>query len=611
MYIFDENDEYFRRPGGGLETPGTVDITIKLLRGAAVGVTARLCPDGGDAVEICMNFLYITGSYDVYKCVFRLESPGLYWYSFLISASDGSSITVPERAGDAFQITAYSPTTMTPDWIKGGVIYHIFVDRFCRGGELNLRPGAEFRPDWGGCPRYLPDEKGIVQNNDFFGGDIYGIIEKLPYLEELGVTCIYLSPVFEAASNHKYDTGDFMRIDPAFGGDDAFRRLCSEAGARGIGVILDGVFNHVGVDSRYFNKYGSYDSVGARQDRSSPYYDWFTFREDGKYDSWWGIELLPAVNKNNENYRNFICSEDGVIAHWTKMGVSGWRLDVVDELPDSFLYPLCEAIKRENSDALIIGEVWEDASTKVSYNVRRRYFLGGQLDGVTNYPMKDAIIDFVKRGSAERLASVIATLFRNYPKNIRQTLMNILGTHDTARILTVLSDANLPDSKSGMEHFRLSDQERATAFRRLKLASLLQFTLPGVPCVYYGDEAGMEGCADPFNRRCYPWGGEDAELIAWYMRLSGIRRSRDCFMYGKYTLTEARSGLFAFTRGEGSDRILIAANASDGDRELTAIGFNYDALEDEYVDRLIVKAGSPGVFLNIDNCPEGIRESGF
>ena len=596
MYIFDENDEFFRTPGGAFETPELLRLSIKLLRGKADGVRVFLYPDGGAALETEMSFAYVSGSYDIYRCELKIETPGLYWYSFLINASNGSSLAVPEHPGGSFQITAYAPVEKTPDWIKGGFIYHIFVDRFRRGGDLWLRPGSEFRPDWGGCPHYLPDSEGKVLNNDFFGGDLYGIIEKLPYFEELGVTCLYLSPVFEAASNHKYDTGDFMQIDPAFGGNEAFSRLCAEASSRGIRIILDGVFNHVGIDSRYFNRFGRYDNAGAYQGQQSPYYDWFTFREDGKYDSWWGIELLPATNKNNDSYRDFICSEDGVVAHWTKEGVAGWRLDVVDELPDVFLYPLCEAIKRENSDALIIGEVWEDASNKIAYDVRRRYFLGGQLDSVTNYLLKDAIIALVKYGKAEQIASTMAVVYVNYPRHVRQSLMNILGTHDTERILTALSDAVTPASKSEMEHFRLNDAERAVAKRRLKLASTLQFTLPGVPCVYYGDEAGMEGCADPFNRRCYPWGGEDRELVDWYKALSVLRKSHSCFRDGKYYLEEARAGVFAFIRDDGHDRVLVAVNTTDHDRIINAIGFNYDLLNNECIGALTVRAGESGIF---------------
>ena len=600
MYIYDENDEYFRCPGGGVEALGTLTLRIKLLRGAAAGARVRFYPDGGAPQDADMQFVCVDGSYDAFECKLSFGIPDLYWYYFLITMPDGAERTIQAHTGGAFQITVYAPPANIPSWIQGGFIYHIFVDRFRRSGELRLRPGAVYRPDWGGCPHYLPDEKGLVRNNDFFGGDLYGIIEKLPYLEELGVTCIYLSPVFEAASNHKYDTGDFMRIDPAFGGDEAFEQLCSEAGAHGMKIILDGVFNHVGADSLYFNKFGNYAATGAYQGNQSPYYDWFTFREGGKYDSWWGIELLPATNKSSGSYRNFICGNEGVIAHWTEKGVSGWRLDVVDELPDAFLYPLCDAIKRENSDALIIGEVWEDASNKIAYDVRRRYFLGGQLDSVTNYPLKDAIIAFVRDGKAEQLAAVMAVLYRNYPGNIRHLLMNILGTHDTARILTVLSGAKLPDNKRDMEYFQLSDAQLAIAKKRLKLASTLQFTLPGVPCVYYGDEAGMTGCADPFNRRCYPWGGEDMELVAWFMSLSGLRKSRECFTNGKYTLVEARDGFFAFIRGEGSGHVLVAVNTTDSDRTLKAEKFTFDLLRNEYTDKLTVRAGEPGIFCERD-----------
>ena len=603
MYIFDETDGFFRFPVGALKTPGSLRLNIKLRRGCAANPRAFLYPDGGDARETVMDFDHVTGAYDVYKCTLHIDTPGLYWYSFLIDSAYGGTFTVPEHPGGSFQITAYAPAAVMPDWIHGGVIYHIFIDRFRRseqrhngGSPPGLRSSVIQRPDWGGCPYFLPDEKGIVHNNDFFGGDLYGIIEKLPYLEDMGVTCIYLSPVFEASSNHKYDTGDYMKIDPAFGGDEAFERLCSEAEARGMKIILDGVFNHVGSDSRYFNRYGKYDGLGAYQSDHSPYRDWFMFRDDGTYEAWWGIELLPSLNKQNERYREFICGEDGVIAHWMRKGVSGWRLDVVDELPDPFLYPLCEAIKRENKEGIIIGEVWEDASYKIAYSVRRHYFIGGQLDSVTNYPFKNALIACVKDGDVIQLADTLASLCTNYPEPVLHSLMNIIGTHDTARILSVLSDTDFPEGKMAMSHFHLTDEQLIIAKKRLKLASLLQFTLPGVPCVYYGDEAGMEGGADPFNRRCYPWGYEDTELIEWYKNLSRLRAGHTCFKHGAYTLVEARAGLFAFTRGVGQERVLIAVNVSDGDRVLNIDCFNYDLIRNERIGSLTVNAGEPGVF---------------
>jgi len=596
MYFFDECSEFCRSPGGAVKVPGTLVLRIKLLRGKASGASVNIRIDSEGPHEAVMELTGVEGAYDVYEHEIVFDRPGLYWYHFLVGTQSGDTLKVPASNGAEYQVTAYAPGASEPDWIKGGVIYHIFVDRFRRAGELNLKPGGVFREDWDGCPSYLPDAEGIVRNNDFFGGDFYGIIEKLPYLKQLGVSCIYLSPVFEAASNHKYDTGDFMKIDDAFGGDDAFEKLCAKAGEQGIRIILDGVFNHVGADSRYFNKYGNYEEPGAWQGPQSRWYDWFTFRDDGKYDSWWGIELLPALNKQNSAYRDFICDEDGVIAKWTKKGVSGWRFDVVDELPDAFLYPLCEAIKRENANALIVGEVWENASNKISYGVRRNYLLGGQLDSVTNYPLREAIIACVRDGNAQWLADTMAELCRNYPESVLHSLMNILGTHDTVRILTVLGGEGLPDNKRMMEDYRLEGWRRKLATRRLKMAALLQFTLPGAPCVYYGDEAGMEGCSDPFNRRCYPWGSEDAELLEWYKKLAELRAGNACFTDGAYFLVYAHEGVFAFTRGSGDGRVLIAVNASDSDKTLKADRFNYDIIGSGFTDSLTVLSGQPAVF---------------
>ena len=597
MYIFDENDLYFRSPGGAVKTPGTLTLQIKLHRGEAKNPRVCLYPDGGSINETAMEYTQAIGAYDVYKLDINFTKAGLYWYNFIFETVSGNGHTVPEHTGGGFQITVYTPDEVQPNWIWGGTIYHIFVDRFRNGGKMRLGPGAFHRADWGGCPYFLPDERGIVRNNDFFGGDLYGIIEKLPYLEELGVTCIYLSPVFEADSNHKYDTGNYLKVDIAFGGDEALEELCKKAKESGMRVILDGVFNHVGSDSVYFNRYGKYDSVGAYQSRHSPYRDWFTFNDDGTYEAWWGIELLPAVNKQNKKYRNFLCDENGVIAHWMRRGISGWRLDVVDELPDIILDPLCQAMRREKKDVYIVGEVWEDASHKIAYSIRRRYFLGGQLNGVTNYPLKDAIVACVKDGDVTTLASTMASLCKNYPENVLDSLMNILGTHDTMRILTVLSGANFPEGKYAMSHFSLSEQDLELAKKRLKLAAALQFTLPGIPCVYYGDEAGMEGGADPFNRVCYPWGKEDEDLLTWYKQLAKIRKNHDCFKNGGYELVEAREGLYAFTRGEGDGRVLIAVNISDSERTLTVTGFTHDLLQGKKTDVLKIKSNEAGMFI--------------
>ena len=596
FYIFDENDRFYRSPITPLEAPGSLFLKIKTLCGKISKVHLSLYRDGEGATTYDMEFISTEGSYDVYAYELKVEEPGLYWYNFRLYTTCGLIQNLPEQEGGAFQITTYAPNLQTPNWIYGGLIYHVFVDRFNSTGEYHLKAGAVKRDDWGANPYFLPDENGIVHNNDFFGGNLQGVIDKLPYLESLGVTCIYLSPIFEAASNHKYDTGDFMKVDPSFGTNETLRQLCAKADEHGMKIILDSVFNHVGADSRYFNKYGTYDSQGAYQSKESPYYGWFNFHDDGSYDSWWGIELLPSVNESSESFIDFICGENGVIAYWNEIGVAGWRLDVVDELPDVFLDPLCAKMKEVNNEAYIVGEVWEDASNKIAYSVRRRYFQGGQLDSVTNYPLKEAIIACVKESNAQRLADAMATLCRNYPPHVLNGLMNILGTHDTMRILTVLGGDEFPQDRPAMAEYKLEDWQLDRGKKRLKLASTLQYFLPGVPCLYYADEAGMEGGADPFSRRCYPWGNEDHDLISWYINLNKIRKENDCFADGDYTLIEARNGLFAFTRGENEKRVLVAVNTTDEDRKIKADDFNYNLLENTYSDEIILKAHKPAIF---------------
>ena len=594
MHFFDQYDNFFRSPGGAIEIPGSLRLRIKIKRGEAVAAWVICREDGGASQKMHMHFAGVVGEYDIYECELTFITPDLYWYSFKVE-THSITITIPMH-GDGFQVTAHAPQ-ISPHWIQGGVIYHIFVDRFNKSDDVYIKPGNIYRADWDSTPYYLPDENGIVPNNDFFGGNLQGITDKLPYLKDLGVTCIYLSPVFEAASNHKYDTGDFRHIDPAFGGDAAFDKLCDTAKQHGMQIILDGVFNHVGVDSLYFNKYNNYDSVGAFQSKDSHYYSWFNFQDwPHKYDAWWGVKILPSINEKNPAYQNYICGEGGVISHWTRKGVAGWRLDVVDELPDTFLDPLCQSIKRENPSAYIVGEVWEDASNKVAYGTRRRYFQGGQLDSVTNYPLKDAIVAFVKDGDAPRLATIMDNLHQNYPAHVFHSLMNIIGTHDTVRILTVLGGDNFPNTKLEWEHFKLTDEQVALAKRRLKLAAALQFTLPGVPCVYYCDEAGMEGGADPFCRKCYPWYNEDKMLVSWYSILGGLRKRQPALKNGDYELVRASGGVFAFTRGQGDTKILVAVNVSAHDIMCHEPDFNFNLFTNEYCAKLIVAAGEAAVF---------------
>ena len=568
MYYFNPLDEVCKSITGGI--PRMRELTLRIIENesgegnfSAQACVLVLCKDGEQEQRLPMK--HLDGGFSI---TLHFHQSGLYFYRFEL---DGRGFYCGKlRRGEfsdllnCWQITVFEPDYQTPDWLKGGMIYQIFPDRFHKSGHIPVPEHKIYRSDWGGTPRYQPNEYGKVLNNDFFGGNLNGIREKLPYLKELGVTALYLNPIFKAYSNHRYDTGDYMQIDPLLGTNEDFDCLVKEAKECGIGIILDGVFNHTGDDSRYFNRYGRYPEVGAYQSKSSPYADWYHFTEFPEgYDSWWGIATLPAINENSESYQNFILGENGVLKNWLHHGIMGWRLDVADEIPDFFLSMLRTSVKEENPDAVIIGEVWEDASNKVAYSVRRHYLQGNELDSVMNYPLKDAIINYMQTGNTSSLRETIFELIDNYPKQTLDCLMNILGTHDTPRILTVLGNQEC-GSKDEMAVARLSEEAKRYAKDKLKMASLLQFTLPGVPCLYYGDENGMEGHRDPFCRRCYDWDNPDEEMREHYRKLGRLREKRlqNVFSEGVYREIFADDSCLIFERKCGKKSVYVYANNS-------------------------------------------------
>ncbi len=342
------------------------------------------------------------------------DEPGLVWYYFVVGAkgavhyygNNDRQLGGPGAEYDApppaYQITVHLPGVTVPGWYKNAVVYQIFVDRFFngnRGGRVkNVKPGSLIHACWEDDPVYVRErETGRILAYDFSGGNLAGVTAKLPYLRDLGVSAVYFNPVFASPSNHKYDTADYLNIDAMFGGNEAFRELCDKAGELGIAVILDGVFSHTGSDSVYFNKEGRYPGPGAYQSTASPYYPWYRFRRHpDDYEAWWGVDALPNVNELEPSYLDFIArGPDSVIRHWLRAGVKGWRLDVADELPDAFIRELRRAAKETDADAVLIGEVWEDASHKVSYGELRGYFRGDELDAATNYPFRRAALDFL------------------------------------------------------------------------------------------------------------------------------------------------------------------------------------------------------------------------
>ncbi len=499
---------------------------------------------------------------------------GLFWGHFVLETAYGRLWSDHGQIGTmgisqspdapAEQITVYGEDYDTPAWITGGIMYHIFVDRFSRGGEVPCRADAVLEPDWdGGIPEFAEVRGGKLKNNTFFGGTLWGVAEKMDYIADLGVRCIYLSPVFESNSNHKYDTGDYLRVDEMFGGDEALREVIARAKARGIRVILDGVFNHTGDDSRYFNRRGNYPPEGASDSPDSPYYPWYTFHSyPDRYRCWWDIDILPAVRSDNEDYRRFICGE--VVRKWGEMGIGGWRLDVADELAPVFLEDFRRAVKEVDPDGVIYGEVWEDASNKIAYSDRRRYFRGKQLDSVMNYPLREAMIAFVRDGDGCFLRDTVLTLAHNYPPQVLRMLMNSLGTHDTERILNVLAGKCGDDyTNRELSTLRLTADERALGLARLRCAYAALICLPGVPCVYYGDEAGMEGWRDPFNRLPYPWGREDADLLAHYRKLGALRAESSALAEGEITFLDAGEGHILFTRSAPDETLICAVNVGN------------------------------------------------
>ena len=521
-------------------------------------------------------------AFEWWECHFTPEQPALYHYDFCLETQDGVRTLTRgfggaaelhgEEGGAKWQLTCYAADFTTPDWLCGGVMYQIFPDRFAASGtpKEGVPTDRYLHEDWDEEPQWRADEHGKIRNGDYFGGDLKGIEEKLDYLASLGVTCLYLNPIFEAHSNHRYNTADYRRIDPMLGSEADLRSLCAAAKERGIRILLDGVFSHTGSDSRYFNKEGRYDTLGAYQSTESPYFSWYRFRHwPNDYGGWWGIETLPEVEESCPDYLAYMTGKDGVLRTWMRSGIGGWRLDVADELPDVFLDALRQAVKAEDPDGLVLGEVWEDASCKHSYGHLRRYLLGRQLDSVMNYPFCGAILDFLRGGSSAEFQETIGGIVENYPPQVTRLLMNHIGTHDTERALTALGGEPTHGRDRAWQALRhLSEAERATARRWLKSAAILQYCLPGVPCVYYGDEAGMEGYGDPFCRRTYPWGHEDEELRAWYRGLGEMRKDATVLREGRYLPVESGEDVVAFVREDGEAKLACVVNRSPDPREV-------------------------------------------
>ena len=566
--MFDSRKREHKWPFGAV--PAGRLMRFAICPGREKGVRrAQLClrRDGEEQVRrIPLRWEKCCLTREWYAAALRAPEPGLYWYHLLVWGVDGCTrlgrgqggCATDDPAAPDFQLTVYDGHARVADWLGRGVVYQIFPDRFARRGAAPALPGRVVHPSWEDLPVYQPNDRGEIENNDFFGGNLAGITDRLDYLASLSVTTLYLNPIFAAASNHRYDTGDYERIDPMLGTEREWEELCRQAGRRGIRVVIDGVFSHTGKRSRYFS-----GPDGAATRRDSPYAAWYTFSHwPDRYESWWGIDTLPQVREMEPSYLRYIVTgRDSIVRRWLRAGAAGWRLDVADELPDAFIRRLRRAAREEKADALILGEVWEDASNKIAYGQRRAYLLGQELDSVMNYPFRQAALAYLRGGDARQFYEQMETLRENYPAPVFYNLMNLLSTHDTPRLITALAapDGNAM-TREQRAHYRLDSVRRSRGLRLVRLAAALQFCFPGAPSVYYGDEVGMEGYEDPFNRGTFPLDGGDGALAGWYRRLGGLRRRHAALREGEITWLHARGPVLAFWRGREPGRLAAVFN---------------------------------------------------
>ncbi|AYD40166.1 glycoside hydrolase family 13 protein [Clostridium fermenticellae] len=572
-------DSFFRFPFGAVECNKNVLIRIKLPYDKIKTVKLVVFNDHNKNYY-SMELESRTDCVSIFKYILKTSSnPDLLFYYFQISIDNkiifygnNSEMTggigkIYSRFPSPYQITVFKENYSTPYWFKNTIIYQIFVDRFFNGNDNNSisnpKENSFIYGSWYDKPMYIRNSKNNnIERWDFFGGNLKGIIKKLDYLKDLGISTIYLNPIFESRSNHKYDTANYKKIDSMFGNEAILKELIHKASLKNINIILDGVFSHTGSDSIYFNKFNSYNSIGACQSKSSKYYPWYNFKNyPDEYDCWWGVSDLPNVDELNKTYLNYIIEDDdSVIKHWMKLGIKGWRLDVADELPDEFIKKLKAASNSFDKDSIVLGEVWEDASNKVSYNKRREYFSGYELDSVTNYLMRNNILDFLRNNiDSLTLRNRFMSLYENYPIHNFYSMVNIIGSHDVERIYSVINSIALKNYAD-----KFNDKSIDIPFRLLKIITLIQFTFPGIPLLYYGDEAGSEGGNDPSNRATYPWKRENKIILNWYKKLIHIRNNIASLKTGAFKQINFGYNIYGYFRYilHGKDEFNIPTESS-------------------------------------------------
>jgi glycosidase len=541
----------YRSPGGAVPTGTSVRLRLRVTAERVKAVALRV--EVGDPVTetSTVRLLKLRRSGAFWTTDYRTPSkPSLVTYAFRVTTAkgvrwygdDGSSNDTRKGGtgkttrlrGDSFALTVYDRNFTTPSWLQGATVYEIFPDRFRNGDPSNdpcrLGPCPVF---YGNVPAFLhptwnepvEDSRATgVFNRDFFGGDLQGVTEKLDYLKSLGIDAIWLTPIFKARSNHRYDTDDYMQVDPYLGGDGAYAALKAAAQAKGIRLILDGVFNHTSSDSRYFDKYHRYpDVVGACESASSPYRDWYSITGDcASYSSFAGLDTLPQLNHSNPAVLDFLVS---VVKRWSP---DGWRLDAAQEIDHRFWRAFRQAVTGPLIGEVTAGPV--DASP---------YLLGDELDGVMNYRFRQAALGFAQNLTAAQLDHSLKAMLADYPRAASAVSFNLVDSHDTSRVGYVTPDGQ-------------------------RLVALLQYTSFGAPMLYYGDEAGVDtpdrnGFADPYNRATYPWDSPDKSLIDYYTKLGAIRHSLPALRTGSLETVSTKGSVYVFRRVAPPDKPVIVA----------------------------------------------------
>ena len=518
----------------------------------------------------------------IFETEIRLATRAIYHYYFEYKVNNKIKYIKKQNNYDnriiKDEMYKMSVNFNTPDWAKGKIMYHIFVDRFNKGNAEPLKsmPRRTTYDNWDDEMILGPNQDGIW-NADFYGGDLKGIEQKLDYIKSLGVDIIYLSPIVHSQSNHRYDAADYENVDPYAGCNEDLKNLCDKAHQKGMKVILDAVFNHTGNDSKYFNEYGTFDTIGAYQCIYSTYAPFYRKHyHDGKlyYDYWWGMPNLPVCNGNSSEWKQYILGKNGIIDKWFSLGIDGLRLDVADELTDEFIEGIRHAVKRNKEDGFILGEVWKNPM-----RMNRGYIESGcGMDSVMNYQLVDALIRYFKYSDVYKLDYIIKDIQREYPTDTINTLMNFTSTHDISRAINIFSTNDfqqygewawnpIRNDLDWCKNFKLTPSQYQQGKEIYQAYIYTLAFMPGILSIFYGDEIGIEGIGNLANRKPYPWNKQDLDLLNYFKYIGNIRKQETFLQEAELNILDINENYFMFERYTDKDRALIAINRTNEEQD--------------------------------------------